>query len=117
MSRNTLKNKKYFEEQSQTSNIHRIIVRLHFKGTPLDVENVENKFENTQDGVDRWKGKALHGRYPTQLSQDGINVAASIGRMDQDGKHICRDRGDDVCDPKSSDANQLLPKTYRRGRH
>lgn len=84
--------KMYFTQRTENNNLYQIMQHLKFKGTPLNTEDVTQKLETINQVIDRWKGKALHGKYPTQLSERGIDDSASMSWI-RDGTLFCETEG------------------------
>ncbi|KAK9687736.1 hypothetical protein QE152_g36050 [Popillia japonica] len=61
-----------------TSRIHKWIIEQSYVGTPLGTRDRISKPEDLEDIMHRWRGKPLHGRYPTQIISDEIDTNATV---------------------------------------
>ena len=66
---------KYFTMKATTSILYRSIVNADDKLTPLNLKNNSNVTpQTTQNLINSWKSKPLHGKYPNYIYQQHIDL-------------------------------------------
>ena len=74
----------YFYKRANESDLHRTIVAADAKYTPLRLADQGYKMadiEKPNQTIEKWKGKVLHGRYPTSLDNENIDRQASTAYL------------------------------------
>jgi hypothetical protein len=77
--------RKYFQKKKSSSKMHLAIVEADKKLTAVGLKDQEQgtgeqwrKEAHNVDLIEQWKRKTLHGRYPVELEQDGVDRKASL---------------------------------------
>lgn len=72
--------RKYFSDKASTSSLHRSIIAIDHRITPLNLQNREeiHHITNQQEKIRTWKSMPLHGRYPNNIDNPHIDKQASL---------------------------------------
>ena len=77
----------YFTNKANTSRLHSAIVHADNKYTPLNLQTQDYQLtaRTVEDLIQTWKQKALHGRYPNEVSQPHVDKGASYAWLTHSG--------------------------------
>lgn len=72
--------RKFFYEKAAVSPIHKIIVAADENHTPLNLDLVEMNLRSPtlHEKIETWKRKAMHGRYPAEISDAYVDSEWSL---------------------------------------
>jgi len=77
--------KKYFNKKKSISKMHQVIVEAdrgltttRLREQEQETEEKCKKEEYNRNLLKQWKRKTLHGRYPAELEQEGVDKKASV---------------------------------------
>jgi hypothetical protein len=81
--------RKYFLRRAETTEIHKAVVNMDNKYTPLNLidPNINIEPETQQARIATWSQKELHGRYRAELNQPYVDKQRSTQWLDTAGLH------------------------------